>query len=60
MEWSVILQIRSCLRIKKLAAYIILGVNADGYKEVLSITVGENESAKYCHYGIIISNSKTV
>ena len=32
--------------IKKLAAYIILGVNADGYKEVLSITVGENESAK--------------
>lgn len=33
--------------IKKLAAYIILGVNADGYKEVLSITVGENESAKY-------------
>lgn len=33
--------------IKKLAAYIILGINADGYKEVLSITVGENESAKY-------------
>lgn len=33
--------------VKKLAAYIILGVNSEGYKEVLSITVGENESAKY-------------
>lgn len=33
--------------VKKLAAYIILGVNSDGLKEVLSITVGENESAKY-------------
>lgn len=33
--------------VKKLAAYVILGVNSEGYKEVLSITVGENESAKY-------------
>lgn len=33
--------------VKKLAAYIILGVNSDGLKQVLSITVGENESAKY-------------
>ncbi|MEG2504709.1 MAG: IS256 family transposase, partial [Carnobacterium sp.] len=33
--------------IRKLAAYIILGVNLDGKKEVLSIQVGENESAKY-------------
>lgn len=33
--------------IKKLAAYIILGINADGHKEVLSIQVGENESSKY-------------
>ena len=33
--------------VKKLAAYIILGVNSDGMKEVLSINVGENESAKY-------------
>ena len=43
---------------KNRAAYIILRINSDGYKEVLSITVGENESSKYCHYGIIISNSK--
>lgn len=33
--------------IKKLAAYIILGINNDGYKEVLSIEVGNNESSKY-------------
>lgn len=33
--------------IKKLAAYIILGINTNGMKEVLSINVGDNESAKY-------------
>ena len=30
-----------------IASYIILGINDEGKKEVLSITVGENESAKY-------------
>ena len=33
--------------IRKLAAYVILGINKDGIKEVLSINVGENESSKY-------------
>ena len=33
--------------IRKLAAYVILGINNDGYKEVLTIEVGENESSKY-------------
>ena len=33
--------------IRKLAAYVILGLNCDGRKEVLSIQVGENESSKY-------------
>lgn len=33
--------------IRKLAAYIILGINTEGKKDVLSITVGENESSKY-------------
>ena len=33
--------------IKKLAAYIILGINDEGRKEVLSINIGENESSKY-------------
>ena len=30
-----------------LNAYVILGINCEGRKEVLSIQVGENESAKY-------------
>ena len=33
--------------IRKLAAYAILGINTEGKKEVLSITVGDNESSKY-------------
>lgn len=33
--------------IRKLAAYVILGINTEGKKEVLSISVGDNESAKY-------------
>lgn len=33
--------------IRKLAAYVILGINTGGKKEVLSITVGDNESSKY-------------
>jgi transposase-like protein len=31
----------------KLAAYVVLGINLDGLKEVLIIEVGENESSKY-------------
>ena len=33
--------------IRKLAAYVILGINSEGRKEVLTIEVGDNESAKY-------------
>ena len=33
--------------IKKLAAYVILGINRDGRKSVLSLEIGENESSKY-------------
>lgn len=33
--------------IRKLAAYVILGINKDGCKEVLTIEVGENDSSKY-------------
>ena len=33
--------------IRKLAAYVILGINTEGKKEVLSIAIGENESAKF-------------
>lgn len=33
--------------IRKLAAYIILGINQEGRKEVLTIQIGENENSKY-------------
>ena len=33
--------------IRKLAAYVTLGINLEGRKEVLTIDVGQNESAKY-------------
>lgn len=33
--------------IKKLAAYVMLGINADGKKEVISLQICENESSKY-------------
>lgn len=33
--------------IRKLAAYVVLGINSEGKKEVLTINVGVNESAKY-------------
>ena len=33
--------------IRKAAAYVSLGINEEGRKEVLSITIGENESAKF-------------
>ena len=34
-------------QIRKLAAYVILAVSLTGHKEVLSIHIGENKSAKY-------------
>lgn len=33
--------------IKKLAAYVILGITLDGRKDVISLQIGENESSKY-------------
>jgi transposase-like protein len=33
--------------IKKLAAYVVLGISKDGKKEVLGLYIGENESSKY-------------
>lgn len=33
--------------IRKLVAYVVLGINWDGHKEVLTIEVGENGSCKY-------------
>ena len=33
--------------ITQLAAYVVMGINEDGRKEVLTLEVGENESSKY-------------
>lgn len=33
--------------IRRLAAYVVLGINVDGRKEVLTIVIGGNESSKY-------------
>lgn len=34
-------------RVIKKAAYIILGITTEGYKEIIGIWIGENESAKF-------------
>ena len=44
---AIVFNIRDNNVIRKAAAYVVLGVNEEGRKEVLSITVGESESAKF-------------
>ncbi len=44
---AIVFNVRDNNVIRKTAAYVILGINEDGHKEVLSITIGENESAKF-------------
>ncbi len=39
--------VREDNRVVKKAAYIVLGINSEGIKEILGIWIGENESAKY-------------
>jgi len=39
--------VREDNHIVKKAAYIVLGINSEGFKEGLGIWIGENESAKY-------------
>lgn len=39
--------VREDNRVVKKAAYIVLGINSEGFKEILGIWIGENESAKY-------------
>ncbi len=39
--------VRDNEQIVKKAAYVVLGIDKDGMKKVLTITIGENESAKY-------------
>jgi transposase-like protein len=44
---AVMFSVRRDKIVQKMAAYIVLGVNSEGMKEVLSIELGETESAKY-------------
>ena len=44
---AIVFNMRENNVIRKAAAYVILGINEEGRKEVLSITIGENESAKF-------------
>lgn len=39
--------VRDNSAIRKLAAYVVLGINSDGLQEFLTIEVGGNESTKY-------------
>ena len=55
IRWDITYIIYRCIHysvrhngiISKLATYIILGINLSGKKEVLTISIGENESSKY-------------
>ena len=40
-------KVREDGRIKSKAAYVVLGVSLDGYKDILGIWIGENESSKF-------------
>ena len=40
-------KVREDGRILSRAAYVVLGVTTEGYKEILSVTVGANESSKF-------------
>lgn len=40
-------KVREDGQIKSKAAYVVLGVNLDGFKDVLGIWIGENESSKF-------------
>lgn len=42
-------KVREDGRILSRAAYIVLGITADGHKDILSITVGANETSRFWH-----------
>ena len=44
---AIVFNVRDNGVIRKAAAYVVMGINEAGRKEVLSITIGENENAKF-------------
>ena len=43
---GIVFNVRENNVIRKATAYVVLGLNEEGGKEVLSITIGESESAQ--------------
>jgi len=44
---AIVFSVRKEKTVQKTAVYVVLGVDSDGMKDVLSIEAGENESAKF-------------
>ena len=44
---AIVFHVRENGIVRKQSAYVILGINEEGHKEVLSISIGDTESAKY-------------
>ena len=44
---AIVFNVRDNSVIRKTAAYVVMGINEEGHKDVLSITIGETESAKF-------------
>jgi len=44
---AIMFSVRKDKTVQKCAVYVVLGVDSDGMKDVLSIEIGENESAKF-------------
>lgn len=45
-------KVREDGQIKNKAAYVVLGVDLDGFKDILGIWIGESESSK-CWLGVL-------
>ena len=44
---AIVFNVRKDKVVQKAAVYVVLGVDANGMNDVLSIEIGENESAKF-------------
>ena len=44
---AIVFSVRKEKTVQKTAVYVVLGIDSDGMKDVLSIEIGENESAKF-------------
>ena len=44
---AIVFSVRKDKAVQKVSVYVVMGINADGIKDVLSIEIGETESSKY-------------